>query len=147
MDRQIARGRFGFGRQFGVDGFDAVMPGKALENRPPFASIDPELQFPSLATCRQFRNQGEQIVAIRVMATGDEGELAFMFDDAIIRFGEAELIESIVERALRGDQQGADMKLCAFGRFVCRFHSIDLPRPHPLGQAGRRRTAFKGGAP
>src|SRR5260370_1378632 len=73
--------------------------------------------------------------APEAVAAGEEGEPPLMLDDAIVVLGETELLERVGERALRGDQQGADVELGTLRGVVRGVHGSDLACRMPRGQA------------
>ena len=105
------------------------------------AGVDAELQLPGLAARGQLGDQGEEIVAIGVVAAGDEGEPALVLDHAVVVLGEAQLVERVRQRPLGRDQQRADMKLGVVARGgVGGIHTGHSPSPSPSWAQSEERT-------
>ena len=75
------------------------------------AGVDAELQLPGLAAGGELGDQRVEIVAVGIVAAGDEGEPALVLDDAVVVLGEAQFVERVGQRALGRDQQRADVQL------------------------------------
>src|SRR6266446_2498473 len=94
-----------------------AMARQRLIDRAARLGVDTRLQLPAFAAGRQLGDQGKQIVAILFVGTGQKGQPAIMFDDAVVILGEAELAQRVVERPARGDEEHRDVQPA--GSFWC----------------------------